>query len=645
MPDQSPLDPAGDGAALAAAALAALRAGRPDEAEGLYVKALHQQPDDIEAALNLALLYLRRRAFGHSEPLLASVLARQPGRPEAWSARVNALIGLNHFEEAERLVGAGGVDEEVRRAAELRVRQYWAENLLARRNFAAAERQLRRVLEITPTDPEAHNDLARLCLAANRTPEALEVLETALRLEPGHVPSLINQGTAYRNQGRLAEAEASYHRALAADPVNVHAVRNLGVLLRQQGRAAEADALDEQASVGGADVGRGHLSRADALAAAGRNQEALAAIDLAAAHGADRFDLLCRLGGVLEAEGRYAEAIARLDEAAALCPDRPEAPFRRGFVRLVTGDFGRGWSDYEARLRTGEHLAENDPLPPQVRARLLHAPTREQMAGRKVVAIAEQGLGDQIMFASILPDLARDAARVQCMCSDRLVSLFSSSFPQVEVRSGGSIGDADVVVAMGSLGHAYRRSREDFSPAAFLKPPEDVRARWAARLGPRRRLRVGLSWRGGTPRTRMHQRSMSLDLLAPLLELPECEFVSLQYGDVAGEIATANARLASPILAFPPAEIHDFADLAGLALNLDLVVSVQTALVHLAGGLGVPTLAMIRRVPEWRYGADGDTLPWYGSVRMIRQAAEGEWDAIIAAVVERLRAWPAPAGA
>ena len=158
------------------------------------------------------------------------------------------------------------------------------------------------------------------------------------------------------------------------------------------------------------------------------------------------------------------------------------------------------------------------------------------------------------------------------------------------------------------------------------------------RLGPPPRgLRIGLSWKGGTPRTGAERRSLTLDSFAPLLALPGCAFVSLPYGEVEAEVAAANARLGSAIRAFPAAGIDDFEDLAALVQELDVVVSVQTALVHLCGAIGQECLTLVPRNPEWRYTLTGSTMPWYGSVRIFRQPDAGTWEPVVQQVADLLR--------
>jgi ADP-heptose:LPS heptosyltransferase len=247
------------------------------------------------------------------------------------------------------------------------------------------------------------------------------------------------------------------------------------------------------------------------------------------------------------------------------------------------------------------------------------------------------------MFASMVGDLRRVAASVTLVCDSRLVSLFAASLPGVTVadplHAQVSAGAIDKVVAMGSLGHAFRPTLDSFPRTPYLAPRAEARADWAARLGPRTQpLRIGLTWRGGTPATRSNFRSLSLARLQPLLQIPGCEYISLQHGDVEAEIAASPA----PVRNFPADDLRDFESLAALTAELDLVISVQTSLVHLCGAIGQTCLTFIPHNPEWRYGAAGSTMPWYDSVRLYRQAETGDWDPVIEqielAVRERLAA-------
>jgi hypothetical protein len=368
----------------------------------------------------------------------------------------------------------------------------------------------------------------------------------------------------------------------------------------------------------------------------GRHAEAVEAFRAAPAAGVLSLDGLLALAASLAALGRDDAAREALDGAVTLFPDAPAARFHRGMFRLARRDFA-AWDDYEARLGVDRFLAESrGQIAPGLVPALTVGPSREALAGRRVLVVGEQGIGDQVMFASMLPDLLRTAAGVTLVCEPRLVGLFRASFPEATVLSPhGAAIDAeavDVVIAMGSLGGAFRREAGAFPGTPYLAPRPEVVARWAERLGPRRGRRIGLSWRGGAPVTRRSARSLQLPDLTPIMALPGCEFVSLQYGEVADEVA------AFPQLrAFPRAEIDDFEELAGLVANLDAVVSVQTALVHLCGATGARCLTLVPRHAEWRYMTQGESMPWYGSVRLFRQAAPGDWEPVIARAAAALR--------
>ena len=492
-------------------------------------------------------------------------------------------------------------------------------------------------------------DLAALMAAAladhraGRLQAAERGYRQVLAAAPGHLGAVFNLAVALEQLGRPAEAEAGYRHGLSLAPGQAFGLQRLRGLLGRQGRNAELLTLADEVAASGGDPGEAALARATALAGLGRDGEAVEAFQAAQAAGADAFQTLVGLGLSCSSLGRYEDALAAFDEALALRPGDPEVLNRRAPTRLRIGDFAGGWADYEARWRTPGFLAGPGAWASQALSRLLVDPRREQVVGRHILAVAEQGIGDQVMFASLLPDLLRDAARVTCVADARLVRLFSASFPTVEVLPASatplSCEGYDAVVAMGSLGRLYRNRREDFPGTPYLSPSEAVRARWAERLGPRPGgLRVGLSWRGGTVATRRSERSIPLERFRPLLTLPGCEVVSLQYGDVGEEVAAVNAGLERPIRLFPPAEIDDLEELAGLVSQLDVVVSVQTALVHLAGATGAQALVLAPRHAEWRYGAEGPDMAWYRSVRLFRQGDDRDWAAVVGQVAEAVGA-------
>jgi Flp pilus assembly protein TadD len=482
---------------------------------------------------------------------------------------------------------------------------------------------------------------------------ALMVFDRLLTLTPDDPVGQVNRGNALNRLGRAAEALAGFDRAIALSPRMAVAHSNRAQTLNTLDRFDEALAGADRALALDPGLANAWRHRGMALFRLERLDAALESFREAArlTSGPQAAEPLAEVGMVLAELGRDDEALAAYDRAAAIDPQATGVRYRRAHARLLRRDFAGGWEDYEARWQG--RFADDRPVAgvaPELRRRLTLFPTVEMLRGRRVLAVAEQGIGDEIMFASVLPDLAAVAGDVACLADRRLQGLLSHSMPGVEVLAGRGpeLADParfDLIVALGSLPHAFRRAATDFPGLAYLKPADDVGEAWRTRLGPAgRRRRIGISWRGGVARTRTNVRSMELETLRPLLERPDCEFVSLQYGDVAAELATFNATIARPVLSFPAPEIDDFEQLAGLVSALDAVVTVQTAVAHLTGALGRPGLVMIPRRAEWRYGAAGEDIPWYGSLRLLRQTDEAGWAPVIDRVIAGIGAMPQSAG-
>ena len=562
---------------------------------------------------------------------------------------------------------------------------------------------LDRAIALDPNDAAAHSNRGNLLAAMGQPEAALASFDRALALRPDLAQVLCNRGNILHSLGRHAEALASYNAAIAADPGLAQVYNNQGNTLAALGRAEDAvasftqaiarnpqyaEALYNRANIllalrRAAEALRDYdraltlqpelpealCNRGNALQALRRFQDAVASYDRALAIRADYTDALNSRGNALKALGRNDDALASYARAFAARPADPEALSNRGhlfqeiadpdaalaeygralaidpahspalqgraLILLGRGDYVAGWDAYEERWRYQTFMADGPTALPALGIR----PARADLVGRNIALMREQGIGDEVMFASILPDLQNDARHVTYACEPRLARLFAHSFSAITFTDPATFDGTkyDAVFGIGSLGHAYRQHRAAFPATPYLAPSPAIAAAWAARLGPRDgRLRVGISWRGGTADTRAEQRSLTLAQCQPLFALPNCDFVSLQYGEVADEIAAFNASLTCPIRHFPRAETEDFEDLAGLIAALDLVVSVQNSVVHLCGALGKECLALLPANAEWRYGIAGDRMAWYDSVRLFRRAPAGDW----AAVVEQVAAIP-----
>jgi tetratricopeptide (TPR) repeat protein len=429
---------------------------------------------------------------------------------------------------------------------------------------------------------------ANCLMKLGRLPQAIEQYEMALEARPGDAAVLSTLGLAQASNGDFAAAEASYAQALRLDPNCVEGLHNLAMLRREQGAVDAARKLFERALA----LRPGSVETESALAHALR-------------------DL-----------GRLDEALAQYRKVLARRPQPVDALLNYSYALLMNGQLAEGWDAYERRLSFAEPPVE---VPPRA----------EWWTGEPGVAVhvvGEQGLGDQLMFASCLPDLVRTASQVSLSCAPRLEPLFRRSFAGVELRAPQSGPPRGARwVPLGSLPRYFRRQAGDFPAAGgYLQADPGRIAGWRERLaglgpGPR----IGLSWRGGTLSTRGHLRSIPVAALAALERVTPASWISLQYGRAEEDVA----RLAHTLpLHHWPEVASDLDECAALIRALDVVVAIDTTVAHLAGALGQRVWILLGQAPEWRYGLAGETMPWYPSARLFRQPAAGDWAALLESV-------------
>jgi tetratricopeptide (TPR) repeat protein len=598
---------------------ALVRLNRREEAVEAYGRTLAINPRHLAALSNRAgvLLELGRYegALADAEaalalkPDLANARRHRAGAAEALAAAASADPVEIALLEAGRLAGAGH-----RREA--------ADSLLALGDGVLA-------------NARACAILAKTLAADGRSAEALPYFEASLALDPDQPGLRTDMGSALGALERHAEAIACFDQVLARYPDYLPALNNRASqrLEVQDNLGAIEDA--ERALALKPDLASASRFLGRAYVALRRFDEALTALEVSERCAPGNADNPSIRAAALTGLGHFEEAAAALDIAVARDPANANYLRARAYARLRIQDFRGGWDDHERRWRTKAFWGRSrGPVPESLISRLDVAQTAADLAGKRVLLIGEQGVGDQIMFASMVPDLIKTAAAVTLVTSTRMRPLMEASFPDIEnldSTHGLSAKRFDKFVAMGSLGYAFRNDIADFPRTPYLHARPSLRAEWARRLGPKTTpLRIGISWRGGSEATYSGARSMSLDLLAPIIARDDVECVNLQYGDVAAEVEAFNATLKRPIRLFPREDIDPFEPLAALVQNLDMVVSVQTSIIHLSGACGAPCLVMIPFIPEWRYGASGPTMPWYGSVRLFRQSERGDWGQVLA---------------
>ena len=495
-------------------------------------------------------------------------------------------------------------------------------------------------LALDPRSPGAHSDLGNACLLLGDDAGAARHYSAALALAPGHAPALANLGLLRARQSDRAGALDCFRRAVRADPGALQAIRSLvdsqpDDVVPREDIALMRDLVARFPDHAAAFSALGRLLLRGAFDA----EPALPAFERALALGLEDADTLTGYGVALHEVGRFEDALEAYEAARALDPGHVGARFHRAIALLTLGRFAEGWPDYELRLLSEDRPRRAFPLPRW---------QGESLAGKTILVYAEQGIGDEILFASCLPEVVAAAKHCVVDCAPKLAAVFQRSFPNATVRAGYQ-GDPvdwasplgiDLQVPAGSLPLYLRRDGSSFpAHAGYLRADPLKVARWRDRLralGPGRA--VGISWRGGTPRTRTERRSLPLAELQPLLRETGFHFVSVQYGPDAAAEASQFASQSGIRLHHWQEAIDDYDETAALATALDGIVSVCTSIVHLAGALGRPVWVATPRVPEWRYGARGERMPWYPSVRLVRQAERGgAWQPVVDAIRQDLR--------
>ena len=404
-------------------------------------------------------------------------------------------------------------------------------------------------------------------------------------------------------EGKLDEAANLYDAMLTQNPDNAGLLATMGTVLMKQGKTGLAIALLHRAAQKqpASDI----LSNLGlAYKYSGQHEKALEYINMALKDDPSA-ETLNSYAGLHINVGTPDIALKYADKALELRPEYEMAHWNKSISLLELGRWDQAWDEHEHGFAA--HM--------RIRRNIDDKPYWDGTEGKTIAVYGEQGLGDEIMFASMLPDLMAKN-NVILECHPRLQTLFEKAFPGIPIygtRDQTEITwhnghDIDYSVSIGSLGKWFRRTRESFPGTPYLK---------ADPLPRDEKFRVGISWTGGLKQGRVAVRSIPLAWWRPILDMPNVDFVSLQYTDADAEIDVANSN-GYDIKKAPEAKAHDYYETARLVASCDLVISCCTSVVHLAGALGVPCWVMVPNKPAWRYGVSGG-MPWYRSVRLYRQ--------------------------
>jgi tetratricopeptide (TPR) repeat protein len=502
--------------------------------------------------------------------------------------------------------------------------------------LAEARTQLSQLIAIDPENGEALQGLGYIAAKEGDYVQAADYLDRALTLLPPSLELCHHAGFVNKAAGRSEQALEHFRYCLTLAPTHLPSHNEMAALQTAMGRHEEALATIDHALTLAPQAYPLHYNQGKILGALGRYQDELDAYRRAIAIKPDFVDAYVNAAVALRDMQQYDEALRMLKKAITLDPEHAGARTNRAQTNLLLGQFEHGWREYEWRWRDG---GQRHDLPGKA---WLGTPT---IAGKTVLVHGEQGLGDTLQFVRYVDGLINLGAEVVLRVQDSLVPLLRS-YPAVKAVIGESEipGAYDYHVPIMSLPYALRDSIKEIpSPGAYLHadPASTEKwAQWVARaaasraLAPAGRPKIGLVWSGSRIHPDDQNRSTRLWQWAPLLAL-NCLLISLQK-DVRPEDRDTLDTCAGVFDAGP--ELDTFADTAALIANLDLIVTVDTAVAHLAGALGKPVWIALPYSPDWRWRLERQDSPWYARARLFRQSERGNWNTVIDAITQAIEA-------
>ncbi len=498
-----------------------------------------------------------------------------------------------------------------------------------------ARTQLQIIVGTDPKNPAAQNNLGITETKLNHLADAKLSFQTAIEVAPHYGDAHYNLGNVYLAEMDYQAAEKYYLRALELDAENNPAIYHLALCRQKQRAFDEAlTLLNPLIAKLGNNIPENIqvlCGRANVLRDLGQFEAALADIEAALALAPDDLAVMGNKALTLQHAGRLTEAISTYREAFKANPESEQLQTNFAQALLLGGQFKEGWLEFEGRLQTSDNIARRTDLPREEWR-------GESLKGKHLLLWCEQGLGDTLQFIRYLPKLEALAGEVTLICPDRLTRLLQSFRTKATiVGQGGIVPNADLKAPLMSLPYLLGLvSGLDtiLNNGPYLTAEPELIDYWGEKLGPRAKPRIGIAWQGNPNYEADHQRSIPLSAFDPLLAQQDYQFISLQQGFGQEQLVCRNREIVE--LGEAVDKTATFIDTAAIMANLDLVITSDTAIPHLAGALGVPVWLMLPKTPDWRWLLNRSDSPWYSTMRLFRQTAAHNWQSVIDQVVEAL---------
>jgi len=595
--------------------------GHRPHAEALCQSILTAQPDYFDALSLLGIIAAQTKRTQWAAELMARAIEARPKDAAAHCNYGNVLQDLKRGDEA-----LASFDRAVELAPDLAGAHYNRGLALYRQGrLEDSLDSYARAIKIDPGYAEAHLDRGNALLALQRMSEALDSYESALRVKPRCGAAQNGCGLALCALNRRDEALERYRRALEIDPDVAEVHSNLGSLFFDLRRFDEALANCERALAINPNFPAAHFNRGNVLRRLKRPDEAVASYERALFCDPGFAEAYSARGVVQRDLNRWDEALADFDRAISLRPEFAEARHNRAMTHLLLGDFVSGWADYEWRWKNPNSSAFTSK-------RNFVQPAwsgGESLSGKTMLLHCEQGFGDSIQFCRYAALVAAAGARVILEAQEPLLRLFTSveGVTQV-VAAGNDLPPFDFHCPLMSMPLAFGTALDTIPTTPYLRSDPAEAARWRAKLKDAEAPRIGLAWSGNPGHRNDHNRSISLKDWVGSLPA-QFQYVGLQKDVRDADRQTLEGR---PNMVHCADQIRDFADVAALCQCVDLVISVDTSVAHLAAALGKETWILLPFVPDWRWLLGRRDSPWYPTARLYRQPAPDDWASVLTRV-------------
>jgi tetratricopeptide (TPR) repeat protein len=608
--------------------------GHLRHAEYLYQSILKNNPNNPAALYSLGLIAHQNGNNDAAVDLVSRAAANNPQTPQYHNTLGLILEILGKYEEAVAAYHqAVTVKPDYAEAY-----HNMAVALQSQNRYAAAVDKCRRAISIKPDFAQAYNTMGFSLEKQEKYAEAIENYTKAIRLKPDFAEPYNHLGVILYAQNRPGEAIENYRQALKIDPNYAELHNNMGIALKEKGQFDEAVTCFEQAIRLEPDFAEAYYNLANSLRDQTRNTEAIENYKKAVSLKPDFAEAYNHLGVVLNAQGGFAESIKNYEaienyrKAIELKPDFAEAHWNLSLVLLRTGKLIEGWKEYQWRRNPGLNITT---YPHRFDKPRWDGSTFEN---KRLLVHYEQGLGDTLHFVRYLPMVKARGGTVILEVRKPLCRLLQS-FPGVDQLIAASLDDKPAVqfdyhVSLMDLPGIFATSMETIpADVPYIRPRPGKIEYWRKKLAAPE-FKVGIVWAGSPSHGNDSNRSCPLKYFTPLAKIDGVRLYGLQKGDAAAQAQELKNEIPLTNLA---SRFEDFADTAAAIENLDLVISVDTSVLHLAGAMGRPVWAILPFAPEWRWMLNRSDSPWYPTMRLFRQKKWDQWQPVLQEVAEELR--------